>query len=719
MRPSLAATLVPALALLTTGCLSFQRKAQPNTPPIAAVGISPSERVGPRAEVTLDGSASVDPDGRALTYEWTQLSGDIVWAGPQRSQQATFIAPERPQTLLMSLRVFDGKLTSEPTLVRIEVETNVAPVAAIKPLEQAIAGAVLVLDGRPSIDQEGVALSYLWRCTSHPSVAFEPNAQSPTPSVLVPTDVQATLSFELVVSDGRLTSEPSQASVTISAGNTTHWFVSATASCTGCDGSREKPFKTIGEAVDASPKKPILVASGAYRSLALTSSTHITGGCPSNFLGGCGDASERTVLSGADNERATVTVSGEETDVTLEHLTIIGPYGLTTVEFASHGIHIDNASFTGRNLDIQTHGVGPNVDATFGVWAKLAPRVHLFDSHVLGGRSRENTVIDLQAVDDFWMDRSTAKSNPDPRNGFLAVNLTDNHRSMTVLHTHGGGNYLLTQSSLVGDANSEVQSLTELRASSGSQAPDITLLHSVIWHKGNASGDVFVGPDAGAGNRRHKANRMVDIATSGTFTFVNDTFLGNSASADPASAECVERGASGCGCPAGFDPTTECLCPTPALAADPRRYACRGLSGIFMQLAGRVEIVNSYFQDVHQLLYSQSAARTVTLRHNRFFGIARFDGGDDLLPSLDVNKLGDGYQDPGNSMFGAASQAGEDNAVVNCALQDAAAGNAHLATSSPCIDIAAFDPRTKTTDRDGQPYPSGDGPDIGAYEVQQ
>src|SRR5258708_32153075 len=47
-----------------------------NSPPIAVVGAA--QTVAKRSLVTLDGSASRDPDGNSITYSWTPTAGPSV-----------------------------------------------------------------------------------------------------------------------------------------------------------------------------------------------------------------------------------------------------------------------------------------------------------------------------------------------------------------------------------------------------------------------------------------------------------------------------------------------------------------------------------------------------------------------------------------------------------------------------------------------------------------
>ena len=62
-----------------------------NSRPIALAGTS--QTVSSGSAVTLDGSASRDPEGDTLTYEWTQIAGEAVCLANADSATASFTAP--------------------------------------------------------------------------------------------------------------------------------------------------------------------------------------------------------------------------------------------------------------------------------------------------------------------------------------------------------------------------------------------------------------------------------------------------------------------------------------------------------------------------------------------------------------------------------------------------------------------------------------------------
>ena len=88
-----------------------------NQPPIANAG--PDQTVSGSSVVALNGSASSDPEGAAITFSWTQTLGPGVTLTGGTTATPTFTTPpatDQPQLLRFQLTVSDGSQTSTDTV---------------------------------------------------------------------------------------------------------------------------------------------------------------------------------------------------------------------------------------------------------------------------------------------------------------------------------------------------------------------------------------------------------------------------------------------------------------------------------------------------------------------------------------------------------------------------------------------------------------------------
>ncbi|MDP3643142.1 MAG: PKD domain-containing protein, partial [Bacteroidota bacterium] len=185
---------------------------QVNIAPVANAGPDQSPNEG--ILVTLDASASSDPDGNAITYLWTSPAG--ITLSSNTAQKPTFTAPEvaANTNYTFSLVVNDGSLSSTADQVIITVkQVNNAPVANAGPDQSPNEGTLVALDGSASSDPDGTPLTYLW--TPPAGITLSSNtAQKPTftaPEVAANTNY----TFSLVVNDGSLSSTADQVVITV------------------------------------------------------------------------------------------------------------------------------------------------------------------------------------------------------------------------------------------------------------------------------------------------------------------------------------------------------------------------------------------------------------------------------------------------------------------------------------------------------------------------
>ncbi|HEY8569259.1 glycosyl hydrolase family 18 protein [Microbulbifer sp.] len=136
---------------------------QQNRAPSANAGAD--QMVVTPSTVTLNGSDSSDPDGDALSYSWTQVSGTPVSLSSATSVNPSFAAAQvsAEEELVFELSVSDGSLSDDtPDQVSIFLlPDNTAP-------EVTLPGAITVVEGESftvtatGTDADGDVLSYSW-----------------------------------------------------------------------------------------------------------------------------------------------------------------------------------------------------------------------------------------------------------------------------------------------------------------------------------------------------------------------------------------------------------------------------------------------------------------------------------------------------------------------------------------------------------------------------
>ena len=178
-----------------------------NKPPVANAGSDQTVNAG--VQVTLDGSASSDPDGAAdiESHEWRQILGKTVSLSDPGAVRPVFTAPATGNggiALRFELTVTDkgGLKSSAEVTVNVVSSHNQPPVANAGADQTVEEGKEVRLDGSASTDPENSISLHIWRQIGGIPVTLS-DAKKISPTFTAP-DVPrggGTLTFELTVVD--------------------------------------------------------------------------------------------------------------------------------------------------------------------------------------------------------------------------------------------------------------------------------------------------------------------------------------------------------------------------------------------------------------------------------------------------------------------------------------------------------------------------------------
>ena len=184
--------------------------AMPNTPPVANAGRDQTVFVG--TAITVNGSASSDPDGDGLSYAWAQTGGTTVALSGAATSGLTFTAPATTGRLTFTLTVTDDGTPpashTDTVIITVTPAINQPPMAHAGDDQEVATGALVILDGSGSRDPDGDdnALTYSWEHTRTDGIPTTPataialtNADTVSPTF--PTTTAGVLTFTLTVTD--------------------------------------------------------------------------------------------------------------------------------------------------------------------------------------------------------------------------------------------------------------------------------------------------------------------------------------------------------------------------------------------------------------------------------------------------------------------------------------------------------------------------------------
>ncbi|HKZ62878.1 MAG TPA: PKD domain-containing protein [Thermoplasmata archaeon] len=134
-------------------------------PPVANAG--PDQMSVRNATVTLDGSASFDPDGDPITFNWTQVAGPNLLPIPDADTSVASVVPTMVGTYTFNLTVTDNRTESDSDWIDVVI-LNQGPIADAGPDQMTFENALVALDGSASVDPDGDLLAYNWTQTAGP-----------------------------------------------------------------------------------------------------------------------------------------------------------------------------------------------------------------------------------------------------------------------------------------------------------------------------------------------------------------------------------------------------------------------------------------------------------------------------------------------------------------------------------------------------------------------
>ncbi|HEY9159531.1 MAG TPA: PKD domain-containing protein [Desulfomonilia bacterium] len=175
-----------------------------NNAPIANAGLDVTILQGETTR--LNGGASSDPDGDALSYSWvrtTAPAGSMAVLSDPYSPAPTF-TPDKKGAYVFTLTVSDGDLSANASV--IVTSSNNVPVANAGADVTIEFGQSAHLDGSASSDPDGDPLTYAWTIKSGPDTSMGQLSSSSAARPVFTPSRKGIYTLSLVVTDNELLS---------------------------------------------------------------------------------------------------------------------------------------------------------------------------------------------------------------------------------------------------------------------------------------------------------------------------------------------------------------------------------------------------------------------------------------------------------------------------------------------------------------------------------
>jgi chitodextrinase len=202
-------------SLSGTATVTITVNPAPNQPPIANAGANQTITL-PTNSVTIDGSASKDPDGVIVSFSWTKISGPTQGTIASPTNVTSIVNNLVQGTYTLKLTVTDngGASSSDTITIVVNPSPNQPPVAnagSSKTITLPVNSTTL--SGTQSYDPDGTIASYSWSQVSGPSTSTITGGTTGTPTVSAL--IAGTYVYQLTVKDNQGASSSTQVKVIV------------------------------------------------------------------------------------------------------------------------------------------------------------------------------------------------------------------------------------------------------------------------------------------------------------------------------------------------------------------------------------------------------------------------------------------------------------------------------------------------------------------------